>query len=120
MRAFETSGVALVLLLVPICGWLMGRFGGRRDWSIGTMLAVAVGLVLAVQCAVVCGQTLIELRSSIIAERGFIFLLERRWYEVLAGLEFPIFAVILGILMTMLGWSSTPARPLRDTLIEKS
>ncbi len=116
MRAFDISGVGLALLLVPLYGWLLGRFAGRRDWRIGGVLVLGLVLVALVQVAILAGQCLIEGQTSAIG-KSFMFLLERRGMEALVNPEFPVFLFVLGTFVTMLGWSATPVKKARDTVV---
>ncbi len=116
MRAFDISGVGLALLLVPLYGWLLGRFVGRRDWRIGGVLVLGLVLVAGVQLAILAGQSLIEAQTSAVG-KTVLFLFERRGYEAIANPEFPVFLVVFGTFVTMLGWSATPAKKAQDTVV---
>jgi hypothetical protein len=116
MRAFDISGVGLALLLVPLYGWLFGRFAGRRDWRIGGVLAFGLVLVALVQLAILAGQCVIEGQTSAVG-KSFAFLLERRGYEALFNPEFPVFLFVLGTFVTMLGWSATPVKKAQETVV---
>jgi hypothetical protein len=116
MRAFDISGVGLLLLLVPYYGWLLGRFAGRRDWRIAGVLALGLVLVTVLQVAVLAGQCIIEGQTSAVGN-SFAFLLQRRGYEALVNPEFPVFVFILGTFVTMLGWSATPVKKDTETVV---
>ena len=109
MRAFDISGVGLALILVPLYAWLLGRSAGRRDWRIGIVLTLGLVLVALVQVAILAGQCVIEGQTAG-AGKDFLFLMTRRGFEVLANPEFPVFLLILGVFMGLLGWSATPVR----------
>jgi hypothetical protein len=115
MRAFDVSGVGFALLLVPLFGWMFGRFMGRRDWRIGPMLIAGFGLVLAFQLGILAVQCVVEGQSGPAASRSFGFLMERRFWEALGSPEFPVFLFIFGVFITMLGWSSTPSLKKSDS-----
>lgn len=116
MRAFDVAGVGIGLLVVPLIAWLLGRVGGRRDWSIGTLMFANVVVVIAVQLAILAGQCLLEGATSAVG-KSFAFLLERRLYDALANPEFPAFLFVLGAFVAMLSWSSTPVKKaVRDSV----
>ena len=109
MRAFDVAGVGFGLIVVPLIAWLLGRVGGRRDWSIGMLMFGNVVAVIAVQLAILAGQCLLEGATSAVG-KSFGFLFERRLTEVLVNPEFPAFLFVLGAFVAMLAWSSTPVK----------
>ncbi len=116
MRAFDISGVGLALVLVPLYGWWLGRFAGRRDWAIGAVLSVGVVNVVLVQAAILSGLSVLEGQTSAIG-KDVLSLLTRRGYEAFANPEFPVFLFVLGMFITMLGWSATPVKKAPETVV---
>jgi hypothetical protein len=111
MRAFDISGVAFALLLVPAVAWASGRVMGRRNWSIGLVLAIALILTLGIQAGIVLAQSAIEWITSATpaAKAGIDAVIAQRGQELLSGPEFPVFLLIFASFVTMIGWSATPA-----------
>lgn len=114
MRAFDVSGIAAALVLAPAVAWLFGRLAGRRDWSIGALVVVGLGVGVALQAAILSVQCLIEGASHTVPKLSFVDLATRRALEALANPEFSLFLLILGVFVAMLGWSSTPVLRRND------
>ena len=116
MRAFDVAGVGIALIVVPLVAWLLGRFAGRRDWRIGTLLTACAVAVVGTQLVILAGQCLVEGATSAVG-KTFGFLFERRFTEVIANPEFPAFLFILGAFIAMLAWSATPVKkPAPDSV----
>lgn len=101
MKALDTSLFAATLIVVPALAWVVGRFMGRRDFGIGSVIIAATLVALLPHLA----------RLAILAEadtRPFreaaLFQLTRTTQNPEVGLFFLAFAVFL----TMVGWTSTP------------
>jgi hypothetical protein len=110
MRAFDVAGIGLALVLVPTLAWLFGRFAGRRDWTIGGLLAATVLLALVVQVDILALLAALEYRTVVGASQDYLYLLGRRIVEAGTSPEFSVFLLIFASFIGMLGWSSTPAQ----------
>lgn len=109
MRAFDVSGIAAALVLAPACAWLFGRFAGRRDWNIITLLALGLVLGIVLQTGILAVHCWLEALSPTAARLTFVDLFARRALEAMANPEFSVFLLIFGVFVAMLGWSATPA-----------
>lgn len=109
MRAFDVIGIGSALVLVPMLAWLLGRFAGRRDWRIGSLLTAVVVLALVVQVDILGVLAYLD-TSAAAAAMDFPSRAGRRVLEAAQSPEFSAFLLAFAAFVGMLGWSATPAR----------
>jgi ABC-type amino acid transport system permease subunit len=109
MRAFDVIGIGAALVLVPLLAWLLGRFAGRRDWSIGALLTAVVVLAIVIQIDILALFAYFETGATA-AAMDYPSRVVRRIGEALQSPEFSAFLLAFAAFIGMLGWSSTPAR----------
>jgi hypothetical protein len=109
MRAFDVVGIGLSLMLVPLLAWWLGRYAGRHDWRISSILAASIILSLTVQIDVLAVLAVVEGRVLPFSMNDLMLRLGRRLVEAGSSPEFSVFLLIFSSFIGMLGWSSTPA-----------
>jgi MFS family permease len=109
MRAFDVVGIGLSLVLVPLLAWWLGRFAGRRDWRISSILIASIILAITVQIDVLAVLAVLEGRVLPFSPNDMLLRLGRRIVEAASSPEFSVFLLIFAAFIGMLGWSSTPA-----------
>lgn len=102
MKPMETWLFAATLLLVPAQAWLTGRAIGRRNWRIPFVVLFGCVAAMVPYMARVALQAAIEPQSFAVA-------LQRQVTRTLDNPEAGLFIVTLGVFVTMLGWTATPA-----------
>jgi hypothetical protein len=109
MRPYDSFGIGLLLLLVPVIAWRFGRFGGRRNWSVAAIVMMSLAVAFSLQVVVQAGFAYVELSiSSVPREFGTVF--ARRLYDWLNAPELIAFLGVFASFLGMIGWSSVPAR----------
>jgi hypothetical protein len=109
MRAFDVVGIGVALVLVTALAWLFGRFAGRRDWRISSLLLGTLLLSLTVQIDILAVQAWFDNRAGS-KLHDFSVRLGARIVEAATAPEFSVFLLIFAAFIGMLAWSSTPAR----------
>lgn len=110
MRAFDVIGIGGCLVAVPALAWWLGRYAGRRDWRIASLLVATIVATLTVQIDVLALLALHEGRVLPFTLEGFLLRLGRRLVEAGSSPEFSMFLFVFASFIGMLGWSSTPAQ----------
>jgi hypothetical protein len=108
MRPYESIGIGLLLLLVPVIAWRCGRFGGRRDWSIVTIVVMSLIVALLLQVSIQVVLAYAEMQMG--AQRDFAIVIGRRLSDWSGAPELIAFLGIFAAFLGMIGWSSVPAR----------
>ena len=101
MKGLETALFGLTVLLVPLLAWLAGRALGRRDWRIGSVVAMGWLMALIPHAA----------RLALIAstdQRPFADALLYQTRRAFESAEIGYFFAAFGVFMAMLGWTATP------------
>ncbi len=101
MKALDTFLFAATLIVVPALAWLVGRFLGRRDFGIASVIIAAALVALLPHVA----------RLAILAEtdtRPFPEAALFQFGRTLQNPEVGLFFLAFAIFMTMVGWTSTP------------
>jgi hypothetical protein len=98
MRGYDAIYIGAALVVVPMLAWLLGRFAGRRDWSILSLLGASLILTALLQLPLVYRIAGGVIPSGVLSAEGQV-----------GGPEFSAFLFIFGVLLAMLGWSSVPA-----------
>jgi hypothetical protein len=101
MKALDTFLFAATLVIVPALAWLVGRFMGRRDFSIVSVIVAGVAVALMPHLARLAILADMDARPF---EEAAVFQLGRTLQNSEVGLFFVAFAIF----MTMIGWTSTP------------
>ncbi len=98
MRGFDALFIGAGLIIVPLVAWQLGRFAGRRNWNIVTLLGASLVATAVVQLPLVFRIAGGVTPSGTLSAEGQV-----------GGPEFSAFLFIFGVLLAMLGWSSVPA-----------
>ena len=100
MRGYDAVLIGSALIVLPLLGWITGRFGGRRNWGVTRLLLTSAIM------SVVAVAAVFFLPAVLGYGPGGDFLSGRImpiWPEL------PAFLLSFGMFVSLVVWAGTPA-----------